>query len=220
MATSTGGSRFCGVADTMVLGEGVSRLLSRNLARFEAGLVTPAHVISQIEDFLCQMGKVRVFSKTSFAGDRDCPWTHLGGLYRWDKAVALVSWEKLPPGGFKLNTDASVLHGRAAGGGVLRDHCGRVIFAYYKEFGELDVLEAEAQSFRDDLHICANWAVCTLTVESESKVLVQLVNSDVVSKWPVYNVLREIRHFLHRMNAPLHHVFREANSVADAFASS
>ena len=127
--------------------------------------------------------------------------------------------KKPPPGWFKLNTDASVIHGRASGGGVVRDHCGRVIFAYYREFGELDVLEAEAQSFRDDLHICANWAVCTLTVESESKVLVQLVNSDVVSKWPVYNVLREIRHFLHRMRAPLQHVFREANSVADALAS-
>ncbi|XP_071901141.1 uncharacterized protein [Coffea arabica] len=101
----------------------------------------------------------------------------------------------------------------------MRDHCGRVIFAYYKEFGELDVLEVEAQSLREGLATCATRAVCTLIVESDSKVLVQLVNSEVVSKWTVCNVPREIRHFLRQMNAPLHHVFREANSVADALAS-
>ncbi|XP_027101215.1 uncharacterized protein [Coffea arabica] len=164
------------------------------------------------------MGKARAFSKTSFARDRDCPWAHLGGLNRRVKDVALVSWEKPPPGWFKLNTDASVLHGRAFGDGDVRDHCGRVIFANYKEFGELDVLEVEAQSLREGLAMCAARIVCTLIVESDSNVLVQLVNSEVVSKWTVCNVLREIRH-LRRMNAPLHHVFHEANSVVGALAS-
>ncbi|XP_027171689.1 uncharacterized protein LOC113771290 [Coffea eugenioides] len=108
---------------------------------------------------------------------------------------------------------------RASGGGVLRDHCGKVCFAYYKEFGELDVLEAEAQSLLHGLQLCADREVGTLTVESDSKALVQLVCSDMGSKWPVCIVLREIRHLVQRMGASLHHVFLEANSVADALAS-
>ena len=67
--------------------------------------------------------------------------------------------------------------------------------------------------------MCANRAADALTVESDSKVLVQLVRSDIVSKWPLRNALWEIRFLLRRMRAPLHHVFREANSVADALAS-
>ena len=48
--------------------------------------------------------------------------------------------------------------------GVLQDHCGRVIFAYYKEFGELEVLEAEAQSLLVGLRMCAEREVRSLTV--------------------------------------------------------
>nr|XP_027088493.1 uncharacterized protein LOC113709836 [Coffea arabica] len=119
---------------------------------------------------------------TFFAGDRDCPWARFGGPFRRDKDVAPVAWKKSPPGWLKLNTDASVLHGRASGGGVLRDHCGKVCFAYYKEFGELDMLEAETQSLLHGLQLCADREVRALTVESDSKALVQLVCSDMGSK--------------------------------------
>ena len=56
----------------------------------------------------------------------------------------------------KLNTDSNVLQGHAYGGGLLRDHEGRLIFAYYKEFGEADVLMAESLSLLYGLRICKN----------------------------------------------------------------
>ncbi|XP_027182050.1 uncharacterized protein LOC113780450 [Coffea eugenioides] len=191
---------------------------SRNSARFEAASATPAQVIFRIEEFLDHMGTSHAFSRTSFAGDRDCPWARFGGPFRRDKDVAPVAWKKPPPGWLKLNTDASVLHGRASGGGVLRDHCGKVCFAYYKEFGELDVLEAEAQSLLHGLQLCADREVGALTVESNSNALVQLVCLDMGSKWPVCIVLREIKYLVQRMGASFHHVFREANSVADVLS--
>mgnify|MGYP004703850185 CR=1 FL=1 len=86
-------------------------------------------MIFRVEEFLDQMDKSQAFSTTSFAGDRDYPWARFGGPCRRDKSVVPVTWEKPPPGWLKLNTDASVLHGRAAGGGVLRDHWGKVGFA-------------------------------------------------------------------------------------------
>nr|XP_027066108.1 uncharacterized protein LOC113691976 [Coffea arabica] len=122
-------------------------------------------------------------------------------------------------GWLKLNFDASVLNGRAAGGGVLRDHWGRVVWAYYKEFGDLDVLTAEAQSLLVGLKLCPDCGVSSVIVESDSKVVVHLVVSKVLSKWLLCNVLREIRHYLSRMEATLLHVFWEANAVADTLAS-
>lgn len=44
--------------------------------------------------------------------------------------------EQTPTQRFKLNIDASVVCGLATGGGVLRDHEGKMIFAFYQEFGE------------------------------------------------------------------------------------
>ena len=58
-----------------------------------------------------------------------------------------------------------------------------------------------------------------MIVESDTRVLVQLVGSKALSKWPLCTVLREIRHHIGRLEATLLHVFREANAVADALAS-
>nr|XP_027103148.1 uncharacterized protein LOC113724443 [Coffea arabica] len=132
---------------------------SRNLARFQAGIFTPTQVISQIEEFLGQMGRARAFARPSFAGDRDCPWASLCNPSRRDIGAMLVSWEKPPTGWLKLNSDASVINGKAAGGGVLRDHWGRVVWAYYKEFGDLDVLATEAQSLLFGLQLCVERGV-------------------------------------------------------------
>ncbi|XP_071928034.1 uncharacterized protein [Coffea arabica] len=192
---------------------------SRNLARFQAGIFTPTQVISQIEEFLGQMGRARAFARPSFAGDWDCPWASLCNPTRRDMGTMLVSWEKPPTGWLKLNSDASVINGKAAGGGVLRDHWGRVVWAYYKEFGDLDVLAAEAQSLLFSLQLCVERGVSSLIVESDSRVLVQLVGSKALSKWPLCTVLREITHHIGRLEATLLHVFREANAVADALAS-
>nr|XP_027127723.1 uncharacterized protein LOC113743824 [Coffea arabica] len=192
---------------------------SRNNARFDACQITSSQVIFQIEELLGWMGKARAFSSAPFSGDRDCPWAAFGNSYGRPKAMVPVSWEKPLPGHLKLNTDASVLTGKAAGGWVLRDHDGKVISTYYKELGDLGVLEVEAQALLEGLKMCAEQETGALTVESDSKVLVQLVNSEAVSKWPVCTVLWEIRHLLHQMRAPLQHVFREANLVADALAS-
>ena len=55
-----------------------------------------------------------------------------------------VSWKRLPRMQYKLNIDASVGNGRACRDGVLHGSDGRLIFAFYKEFGEFDVLQVES----------------------------------------------------------------------------
>ena len=51
---------------------------------------------------------------------------------------------KPPLGQLKLNSDASIFKGLAFGGSLVRNDEGKFVFAYYKEFGECDVLLAEA----------------------------------------------------------------------------
>ena len=60
------------------------------------------------------------------------------------------------PGFYKWNTDASVREQVASGGGVLRDSTGKVIFAFYKEFGEIEVLSAEASALLFGLQLCVD----------------------------------------------------------------
>ena len=146
------------------------------------------------------------------------PWVGLcTGPVKW-KSVQAVSWNRPPLHHVKLNTDASVAHKRAYGGGLLRDSDGHLIFAYYKEFGELDVLLAESASLLHGFQLCRDLATGPLLVEVDSKSLVDLLNTGATSRWPLCNTLRRIRALLSSLSATVSHIFREANASADALA--
>ena len=67
-------------------------------------------------------------------------------------------------------------NGKAFEGGILRSHEGTLITAFYKEFGEFDVLEADGLSLLYGLQLCAQREVGNLLVEVDSKTLVTVVN--------------------------------------------
>nr|XP_027075907.1 uncharacterized protein LOC113699758 [Coffea arabica] len=136
---------------------------------------------------------------------------------KWRPVV--VTWETPPPLRYKLNTDASVVNGKASGGGVLRDSHGRVIFAFYKEFGEKSVLQAEALAVLEGLLMCVAKGIRGILVEVDSAVLVSLVKSSALGGWLYCNVLRRIRRLLDQVAMSFTHIFREANVVADRLAA-
>ena len=110
-------------------------------------------------------------------------------------------------------------NGKAFGGGILRSHEGTLIAAFYKEFGEFDVLEAEGLSLLYGLQLCAQREVGNLLVEVDLKTLVTLVNSPAIGRWPLCNYIHQICWHLLLLSASFTHVFQEANPVADALAS-
>ena len=77
-----------------------------------------------------------------------------------------------------------------SGGGLVRDHVGKLVVAYYKEFEESDVISAEALALLHGLEICVERSFQSLQVEVDSEVLVQLVSSTCSAKWPLCNHLR------------------------------
>ena len=71
----------------------------------------------------------------------------------------------------KLNTDASVVNGRVSGGGLVCDHRGNLVFAFYKELGEAEVLEAEIHALLFGLQLCSERNDQNLQVKVDSSLL-------------------------------------------------
>nr|XP_027088717.1 uncharacterized protein LOC113710068 [Coffea arabica] len=149
----------------------------RNRARFDGETFSARGVICMVEKFMVQLGRAKNFQSEHFRGDSEDPWRSLFSPRRKKVGVLPVSWKWPPFQYVKLNTDASVVHGRGAGGGLLRDHEGKVIFAFYKEFGETDVLTAESLALLHGLRLCSIAFKGRLLVEADSLTLVNLVNT-------------------------------------------
>nr|XP_027088615.1 uncharacterized protein LOC113709967 [Coffea arabica] len=191
----------------------------RNKARFEGQLFSAQRIRWEVDGCIQDMGRAGRLMKEQFYGDLDDPWARLARPANRQRRPIVVSWSRPPPRQSKLNTDASVVNGRAAGGGVLRDSDGRLIFAFYKEFGEKGVLEAEAMALQEGLRECVTRGAQGVLVEVDSAVLVSLVNSSVLGGWAHCNLLRRVRPLLGQVAGTVIHIFREANMVADRLAA-
>lgn len=95
-----------------------------------------------------------------------------------------------------------------------------MVFAFYKEFGKVDVLMAEALALLHGLNLCQEKGFSSFAIEVDSKALVQLVQLGLVSRWPLCHFLQPICLLLRDLNTSLSHVFREANTAVDAIAAA
>ena len=104
-------------------------------------------------------------------------------------------------------------------GVILRDHNGELIFTFYKEFGDVDVLIAESLSLMHGLLLCQDRDCNHLLMEMDYEVLVHMVCSGALAKWPLCNVLRWIRGLSQELAASVVYVYREANATTDKLAA-
>lgn len=101
-------------------------------------------MIKQVDGCIQQLGAAGLFRGRHFEGDQDHPWSRLAKTGPGQWRVWSIAWMLLSPHMVKLNTDASVSPAGASGGGILRDHDGRLVFAFYKGFGYVTVVMVEA----------------------------------------------------------------------------
>ena len=193
--------------------------VARNQERFQGVRWEVDKIIRDVDYFWEQLGRANKLRRSHFVGDVDCE------LVQWIKspsrrrAPCAIAWVRPPLGVLKFNSDASVVQGRATGGGLLRDGQGKLIFAFYKEFGEQDVLGAECMALLFGLQLCLQKGLRPSLVEVDSKALVQLVVSGAIAKWPLCNSLRKVRGLLEDFSASISHIFREANVPANRLAT-
>lgn len=69
----------------------------------------------------------------------------------------------------KLNTDANVRRNKASGA-ILGDSRGNLVAAFYKEFGDLDVLLAESCSLLFAIQLCLRDDFYNVMLEIDYKV--------------------------------------------------
>lgn len=67
----------------------------------------------------------------------------------------------------------------------------KVIFAFYKEFGEAHVLLAEVLALMSGLILCLKRGIIGFVAEIDSKALVLMVKSEVLARWPLCNILKK-----------------------------
>ncbi|XP_071906033.1 uncharacterized protein [Coffea arabica] len=193
---------------------------SRNDARFGNIPSTCAKVIFNINGWLAVAGAARMLSRGQLEGDMD---TYFARYFRIKPVKALcpkvISWMKPPRGSVKMNTDASVVNGLAKGGGVIRDFERKMLGAFYKEFGDCEVVQAEGLAVLAGLQWCVGAGLSDILVEVDSLALARLVTGHSVGKWPLCCVLSQIRLLLCKVKGTITHIYREANAVADSLAA-
>lgn len=123
-----------------------------------------------------------------------------------------------------MNTDASVVNGIAAGGGIIRNHKGDILLAFDEEFGNQEILTAEALALLHGFILCEQNRIQYLAIEVDSAllvllILVLLIKSEPVAGWPLCNALRLIHSKIKIFTVMLNHIYREGNVEADCLAS-
>ncbi|XP_042964616.1 uncharacterized protein LOC122298830 [Carya illinoinensis] len=85
-----------------------------------------------------------------FGKELNCPFSHVR-----KKSMKAIAWIKPNRGQYKLNVDGSSLRnpGLAGGGGVVRDHDGRVLVGFAIHYGQVSNNVAEGRALLDGLKL-------------------------------------------------------------------
>ncbi|XP_071902759.1 uncharacterized protein [Coffea arabica] len=147
-------------------------------------------------------------------------------LYDWSCSsytgviYKLVRWETKDSDRFILNTDGCSKGnpGVSGGGGVLRDSNGIPLIGFSTYLGETTSLCAEARALLIGLQTCVHRGIDNLYVQSDSLILVGILQNRLQCPW---KIRREIRQIWQLVKDPdrFSHCYREANKVADALSN-
>lgn len=121
-----------------------------------------------------------------------------GGVRRYQEVQ--IGWLPPPSLWLKCNIDSSVRgEDNSAGcGGVCRDSMGNWVFGFSRNMGSSNVLWAELWAIYTMINLAWDRGVRRIMVESDSKVVVQLVTEGCVVLHPYASLVNQIRVRLER----------------------
>ena len=135
-------------------------------------------------------------------------------------AYKLVRWEIKETGRLILNTDGCSKGnpGVGGGGGVLRDSFGVPVIAFSAYLGQTTSLRAETWALLIGLQTCKHRGFENISVQSDSLLLVGIIQQRIPCPW---EIRREVRQIWKLLEDPVHlsHCYREANTVADTLSN-
>lgn len=132
-----------------------------------------------------------------------------------------VRWSKPPLGWHKLNTDGSFVgaHGLAGCGGVIRDSEGCWIEGFAMSINTTSSISAELWALREGLRLCINAHLRSVEIEIDASAVISFLASNTNTNGDPSALIDDCRDLLRQLpHVKLSHVFREANTCADALA--
>ena len=132
--------------------------------------------------------------------------------------IVLVRWNKPNLGNYKLNTDGSALQNsnKIGGGGILRDHQGKIVYAFSIPFGFGTNNIAEIKAALYGLEWCEQHGYKRVELEVDSELLCNWIKNIIQIPWRYEDLVQQIQHIIRKMDYfQCHHIYREANSTAD-----
>ncbi|CAN1822383.1 Putative ribonuclease H protein At1g65750 [Linum perenne] len=132
-----------------------------------------------------------------------------------------IGWQAGRPGWVILNSDGSVVQGRAAAGGILRDDEGRGLLAYSMNLGICSITRAEIRGALEGIRRAwdAGYRRIEVQIDSQAAIAILTDNNAEITHTHALDVL-EFRDWTSKdWEVRIRHVYREANFVADHLAS-
>ena len=139
-------------------------------------------MIRRVRDFIMRIGSGNLFSYKHWEGY--FPLAHLFQIHINPKkgAPRVLRWEKPSSHRYKLNTDGAALSSisRAAGGGILRDDGGKIIWCYSNWYGQHTAIYAETKALYDGLRFCCERRISNIDIETDSSQLKDMIQLNSV----------------------------------------
>lgn len=121
----------------------------------------------------------------------------------------------------KLNTNSTVKGNpcHAGLGGILRDEQGKWLGGYYGKVGISTSLVAEIWSIREAIEIAKEFGINKLTVETDSKLAVEMLNKRCNIPLDIFGVDSRLYNLSQGMDIRFQHTYREGNFCVDFLAN-
>ncbi|XP_060203069.1 uncharacterized protein LOC132631512 [Lycium barbarum] len=137
----------------------------------------------------------------------------------YQRTTLLVKWIKLVANCLKLNNDGICVQGIYGGGGTIRDHNGKIIFAYSIPLGPGTSNMAEAAALLYGLKWCSGNGFHSVWGETDSLLLIKCIKKEWKPPWMISNIIEDIQKLVEDHEFVITHCYREANKPADKLAS-
>ncbi|MQM17743.1 hypothetical protein Taro_050720 [Colocasia esculenta] len=196
---------------------------SRNRARFDDKPMVARQIVHRVMMHVSDAHKIYQPRLIDLSAPHRSFLQQWGVAFQMSTPLApkLVRWYLPPPGRLKLNVDGAFksTSSIAAGGGILRNHIGNIIFAFSAIYqGVCSSLEAEALALRNGIILCYEKGISDFLIESDSLVLVQMMKGNYSIPWRLSIITQDILYRCQNIHVSLSHIYREANQVADILA--
>ncbi|KAM5550396.1 hypothetical protein ABKV19_027522 [Rosa sericea] len=113
------------------------------------------------------------------------------------RSVEMLHWLRPAAGYHKLNVDGSrVSNGTIGAGGVIRDDTGAWCGGFMINVGAGEVLQAESWGLFHGLQLALSLQITKLEVESDSSVLIKLIQRENVDLHPLGTLIMNCRHLM------------------------